>query len=325
VSVKVTGKEIFNNACINSHSSNKHTIVCTEKENIRAEVQDNCVSCHMPRSGSIDIPHVSVHDHYIRKPLKKVEVEKVKTFIALYAVNEKNPSPAIKAKAYLQQFEKFESMPVYLDSAKAFISDKNATEIQQNIELLIHLCYLKEDFSKIAFYVKQVGEEKLLGSILTKKSVDNAHAWTLYRIGEAFNTLGNTASAVKFYEKANELAPYNPDFMNKLGVALMLQKQTIRAIQVLERAVNEDPKFVQGLNNLGYAYLSTGNLLKAEAIFNNALKLDPDYELLLMNVVGLNLYKKNYKEAEKLILQILEKNPNNQKAWTILSQLKQLH
>ena len=31
----------------------------------------------MPKSGSIDIPHVTVHDHYIRKPLKKDEVKKI--------------------------------------------------------------------------------------------------------------------------------------------------------------------------------------------------------------------------------------------------------
>ncbi len=34
------------------------------------KVGDNCVNCHMPLKGAKDIPHVSIHDHYIRKPGK---------------------------------------------------------------------------------------------------------------------------------------------------------------------------------------------------------------------------------------------------------------
>ena len=29
----------------------------------------------MPKSGSLDIPHVTVHDHYIRKPIKQKEID----------------------------------------------------------------------------------------------------------------------------------------------------------------------------------------------------------------------------------------------------------
>ena len=29
----------------------------------------------MPKSGSIDIPHVTVHDHYIRKPITQKDKE----------------------------------------------------------------------------------------------------------------------------------------------------------------------------------------------------------------------------------------------------------
>ena len=146
VSVKVTGKEIFNNACKNCHNTNTKNGLCSEKENVRTLVQDNCVSCHMPRSGAIDIPHVSVHDHYIRKPMKKVEIEKVKEFIGLCAINEKNPSRAVKAKAYIQQYDRFDYNPIFLDSAKFYLSDKSTKDIQENFESLIHLYFIKLDY-----------------------------------------------------------------------------------------------------------------------------------------------------------------------------------
>ncbi|MCK6650044.1 MAG: cytochrome c3 family protein, partial [Bacteroidia bacterium] len=100
VSVKATETNVFNNACNKCHGG-KDQIACSEKKEVLSKKENNCVSCHMPRSGSIDIPHVTVHDHYIRKPVKKEEIAKVKKFIGLYAVNEKNPDNTTKAKAYL--------------------------------------------------------------------------------------------------------------------------------------------------------------------------------------------------------------------------------
>ncbi len=324
VSVKVTGKEIFNNACKNCHSPSTKNSLCSEKESIRAKVQDNCVSCHMPKSGSIDIPHVSVHDHYIRKPMKKEEIQKVKEFIGLCAINEKNPSNYTKATAYIQQYDKFEYNEVYLDSAKFYLSDKNMDVVKSNFELLVHLYFIKLDYPKILTYVNQVGKDNLLNSVLTKKSWDNANAWTLYRIGEAYGNVGDIGNAYVFYKKADELAPYNPEFKNKLGAASMSKKDIAGAIVIFESILKEDSKFVQAINNLGYANLVSGKVAKAEELYNRALKLDPDYESLLMNIAGLKIYQKKYKEAEVILKRVIKKNPKNEQAKMILSQLKGL-
>ena len=295
--------------------------MCSEKEKNRMLVQDNCVSCHMPRSGSIDIPHVSVHDHYIRKPMKKEEIEKVKVFIGLSAINEKNPSNAIKAKAYIQQYDKFEYNPIFLDSAKFYLSDNTTKDIQQNFESLIHLYFIKLDYSKIISYVNRLGKDFVLNTLLTKKSWDNAHAWTLYRIGESYAYLGNTSDSYLFYKNADQLAPFNPEFKNKLGASLMFQKNIPQAMLIFESVIKEDPKFVSALSNLGYANLISGNVIKAEALYAQGLKLDPDYEPLLMNVVGLNIYKKDYKKAQEILKRILKHNPKNEQAKKVLDQL----
>ncbi len=325
LSVKVTGKEIFNTACKNCHSSSTKNNLCSEKEEVRVKVNDNCVSCHMPNSGSIDIPHVSVHDHYIRKPMKKEEIQKVKEFIGLCAINEKNPDNYIKAKAYIQQYDKFEYKVEYLDSAQFYLSDKTKEDVIRNFELLVHLNFIKMDYKKIVFYLNQIGDIDKLKKPLNKKSWDNANAWTTYRIGEAYYILGDIPSAYTFYKKACDLSAYNPEFRNKLGASLLAMKRVPEAITVLNDVVNESPKFVQAINNLGYANLVSGNVLKAEELYNKALALDPDYESLLMNVAGLKIYQKKYKEAEVVLKSVLKKNPENEQAKIILIQLKKLN
>lgn len=321
ISVKVTGKEVFNNACKNCHNPVKNQTVCTEKQEVRNKVQNNCVSCHMPKSGSIDIPHVTVHDHYIRKPVKKEEIEKIKEFIGLYAINEKSPDNKVKAKAYIQQYDKFEANPVFLDSAKKYLADKKIEDIKQNFNLLVHLNFVKQDYANILVYVSQLNKKYLLDAFLTEKSWDNTHAWTSYRIGEAYSNTGNIADAYLFYKKANELAPYYPDFKNKLGTSLMAQQKVQEAIGIFTEILKENPKFVQALNNLGYAKLITGNSSEAETLYKRALQLDPDYEPLLMNIAGLHIFKKEYREAKQVLNKITKKNPANRQAKKVLEQL----
>ncbi len=320
VSVKTTGTEVYNNACKNCHGKMNQTL-CAEKQELRDKSKDNCVICHMPKSGSIDIPHVTVHDHYIRKPIKKEKSKKQKEFIGLGAVNEKNPSVEIMAKAYIQQYDKFDNKPAYLDSAKKYLSDKTTNDVNQNFEILVHLYFIRHDFAKIIIYVNQVGKENLLNTILTKKSWDNANAWTLYRIGNAYSNTGKIQDAYEFYKKATDLAPYIAEFKNKLGASLLAQNKVQDAVVIFLALINENPEYVQALNNWGYANLLLGKSSEAETIYSRALKLDPDYEPLLMNVVGLSIYKKNYKKAKELLKQVLKKNPVNLQAKQVLEQL----
>jgi tetratricopeptide (TPR) repeat protein len=324
VSVKVTGKEVFNNACKKCHNSDPGNNLCTETLEKRHKVLDNCVSCHMPRSGSIDIPHVSVHDHFIRKPMKKEEVQKVKEFIGLYAVNEKSPSDLVKAKAYIQQYDKFEYNNIFLDSAQALLNVKSKGDKKENFALTVHLWFIKKDFSKVIAILKETGENYVRENF-NKKSWDNSDAWTLYRIGESFYNTGDLNNACRYYKTAAELAPYNPEFSNKLGAALIAQNKVVEALSVLEAALKENPKFVPALNNSGYAYLVNGNPGKAESFYNRALKLDPDYEPLLMNIAGLKIYQKKYAEATVVLKKIIRKNPKNGQAKDVLTKLQGLN
>lgn len=322
VSVRETNSNVFNDACNSCHNQNgKSKLNCSKKG---ITITSNCVSCHMPKSGSIDIPHVTVHDHYIRKPITKKDKEGIKTFIGLYAINENNPSYITKARAYLNQYEKFDNQSNYLDSASTYLKDKTETEIKANFEPLVQLYFIKNDFNKIVGFVNQLSDQTILSSMLMKKSYSNDHAWTSYRIGESFYNLGDLQRAINYYKKAVDLAPYVLDFKNKYGSALAAKGLLPNAEKEFNEILKENPKHVSALTNLGYVKLTQGNVREAEQLYFKALSLDPDYEALLLNIAGLCAYKKEFKQAESYLNKILKRNPNNAKAKQALSQIKQM-
>ena len=52
--------DYFNKKCFACHSFSHET--CTSSN---SDKRNNCISCHMPSSSTIDIPHVTITDHKI--------------------------------------------------------------------------------------------------------------------------------------------------------------------------------------------------------------------------------------------------------------------
>lgn len=320
VSVRNTNSNVFNDACNECHTKNgKSNLECSKKGIIKTS---DCVSCHMPKSGSIDIPHVTVHDHYIRKPLGKKDKESLKEFIGLYAINEKNPSRITKAKAYLNQYEKFEMKAAFLDSAKALLNDKNTNDILMNLEPLIQLYFAQSNFTQITYYITTLKDDVVFNKLNTK-SYSNDHAWTCYRIGEAYYNTGNIQKAITYYKKSVTLAPFVLDFKNKLASALATNNQLAEAEKEYTEIIKENPKHISALTNLGYIKLSKGDVVSCETLYNKALSLDPDYEPLLLNIAGFYAYKREFKKSKLFLERLLKNNPNNKQAQQALSQIKQ--
>ena len=314
-SVKITRKDHFNNVCQTCHTPQKEgqTIAqnqtqCTLPEGKRIKQnQNDCVKCHMPKSGTTDIPHVSVTDHRIHIPIAKNTQNRLKTFVGLASINEKNPDNLTKARAYLQYYERFENKNSHLDSAAFYLA--KCTNTKATFEAKIHLQFLKASTQNII-------------SLAQTNTAATDDAWTLYRIGDAYQTNNNNVEAKKYFEKCVKLMPYNLEFQNKYGATLMNLEEIEAAKKVFEFIVKENPKSVAALSNLGYLYLRyENNDTKANELYNKALALDPDYEMGLMNKAGLLLYQNKTNEAKKLLQTILKKYPNNPQAKIIIKEL----
>ncbi len=312
VSVKKSGSTAFNAKCNSCHSGAGKSI-CSEKESIRAISNNDCVSCHMPVSGSLDIPHVTVHDHYIRKrPVVVTSSPERGKFKGLSAINEKLPSKLSQAKAYIQQFEKFDpDKPFMLDSAAIRLNENDENAFKNNFHLFIHLYFAKKDYGKVAELTKRYGESILLGKILNKQSWDNQDAWTAYRIGESFSSLNAPQQAIQFFKVAYRLAPFQYEFANKYGSAALFVNDLLEAERVFKRLTEEIPVYAPGWTNYGYVRLLNGDEQTAENCYRKALDLNPDYTQASVNLAGLYAYRGNNVEARTLLNKILKREPNN--------------
>ena len=328
LSVQATNNTKFNAACLNCHTNSQQTTSNCSDKSVKAQLtfnkskDINCVGCHMPRSGSIDIPHVTVHDHYIRKPSDKSEKENIKQFLGLFAINDKQPDSLTRAKAYINQFEKFDQKTEHLDSAKKYLSVQTTNLLNKNLDALVQLHFLKQDYASVVSIINKLGSEQVLKNRLNKQSYSNDHAWTCYRIAESYLNLNNAKQALLFHKKAVELAPFVPDFRDKLANCYAINGDVKNAELQFQQTLKEYPKHISALTNYGYLSLTTGNMQKAEQLYNQALKLDPDFEPLLMNLAGLKNFKGDTKGAIEILKKILKRNPNNQQAQLILSKLK---
>ncbi|HLG02751.1 MAG TPA: tetratricopeptide repeat protein [Bacteroidia bacterium] len=316
VTVKQTNNEHFNSSCSGCHhtgTSKSSLIACSDTPEHLAAAQNNCVSCHMPRTGSIDIPHVTVHDHFIRKPVAKTEMtaKALHRFVGLYAVNEKNPAASIRAKAYLQQFEKFSHDPQLLDSAQKYLPAGTLQELRANFSDLVHLHFLRNDYIQVKSVVEQIGRTLVLDSILIRPSPENGDAWTAYRIGETYYHLGDPATAEIFYKKSVALAPSHPDFRNKYALALAAQQKNFEARAQFQTVLDQYPKYIPALNSLGYLWLLEKQDVKAESFYLKALALDPDDTQAQMNMAGLFLYHGQPDQAQLWVNKVLRREPKN--------------
>jgi len=331
VSVKETDQEHFNDACRSCHYGGKTTVLknevaginndCTANIKSREAVNDNCVSCHMPRNNTIDIPHVTTTDHFIRKPVKKEEVKKIKEFVTLACINNPEANRISRGTAFLNYFEKFESGSTHLlDSAKKYFPDADPSEVRANFMYLIRLEYLRNNVDQVIRYT-----EKLPGiiSTLSKKSFSNDDAWTSYRIGEAYMTVGNVEIALSYFQNAVTLAPFQLDFRSKLSRAQFEMGRIEEARKNLQFIIKENPDYVSAYVSLGYIVLSVDHdVQRADQLYDKALSLDPDNEQAMFNKAGSLMYLNRNKESRLMLEKLLRKNPEHVGAKTLLHSLK---
>ena len=305
VSVKKTGMQIFNNACIKCHSKSNQTL-CSETEKNRMIKQNDCSSCHMPRSGTLDIPHVSVHDHWIKKPTKQKEIDKIKEFAGLYCINNSTTTDLSKTKALINYVEKFNGDKTALTKANDLI--KNHTETDW-LAAQIQLYFLQNDFE----------------SIVNKASFLNVNeqtnAWLCYRVGQAFLSKNDFVRSELFFEKAVSLSPQSINFIDKLAQAKIMLYKLDEAILLLNNNLKTNNKQEGSYVNLGFAYVKQNNISAAKNNYNKALELNPDNEQALLNLAAVYNLESNKSEAIKLLKRILVLNPKNDEVKGLIAKL----
>ena len=284
-SVTTLGSVYFDNKCMQCHE------ICDDKQT------QNCASCHMPKSSTSDIMHVSITDHKIDVH-SNMKFDKGK-FLGLFAINNLNPSNLSKAKAYLKRYESFEEDPLYLDSALYYLGLS-----EDNFTSYIQYFYLNNDRKGLINYVlsNEVDEVKY-----NKPDLSLAYS----RMGEIFGISNLLIPAKIYHKRAIELMPSVIDYKIKYGSFLFENNQFNQAKTQYLDALFLNPTVKEIHVNLGLIAILNGEYENAESNLHQAIALDPDYVLAFENLVLLSI-KTNNSTAEKLYLRkILEIAPDH--------------
>lgn len=294
VSVKKTNQDRFNQTCVSCHQpktkKSKH-----EGCGLSAAMRGSrtCVNCHMPSSDTRDIPHVSIHDHYISKtnainPSKPIDIsKKYGQPTGLHAVNNANPGTEELFQAYITYFEKFDANALYMKEAKRILSSVNGDNEPSldviGLEAQIHYLYNQQAFSDmIALWengTSQGQREALIGD-----------AWTQYRMAVAYDKKSPTdltedkkqdAKAIQYYRNAYEAMPLNTDFLAEYTGTLVKALRTEEAKPLILQGLKHQPKHEQLLMNLGYCQYQEKQWKLAISTYEKALALNPESQAML--------------------------------------------
>lgn len=311
VSVKFTPQEQYTNACKSCHGNNEEDR-CSEPLKNRMAQNNNCVTCHMPKNGSIDIPHVAVTDHYIRKrptvPAK--EQEEISAFLGLECYNNDNVDAITRARGFMEFYERYNPNKGLIDSALYYLDSEKETEATQKQNRdYIRAWFILNDYNKVISYTAQLQPEAL------------NDAWTAYRVGESYYLTGRADKAVHWYRRAIEIWPYALDFQNKYGNCLQSLDNNADARKVYQFIIAENPLYAPAYTNLGFIYMQDGNNAMAYDYLAKALKYAPDNKQAMINMAVWYHNNKRDNDAKTILERLIKKYPDNEQARAMLLDL----
>lgn len=287
ISVKQLGQKHFNQVCNDCHTEKK----CTEKTNILIANKEDCVKCHMPVRGAEDIPHVTVHDHYIQKPIDQNQKQQITQLLGLYSVTNKKTDTKTMLRAYLEYWEKFDKNPIYLRKAKELLGKV------KNAELEIKYHFLTENYAQvIAVYEKKPGEFS---------------AWTLYTIAASYRKMKQDNNALSMIAFARGLDPLHID-LAKFHVNLLLEKKqwekSNSIVQTMHQKYPSDAYFMACKARL---YMVSNQFSMAKKWMEKSLKYDPDDLNTWETFLNFYLQSGDTQNTQKWANKILQKYPNH--------------
>ncbi len=264
----------FNQKCQNCHGEKAHQKACSAKAS-----NVNCISCHMQRGGTSDIPHVSSTDHWIRRNPRRAKPALASDGLQHFAGKKFSRSELGRAWLYLAE-TRGDSLSFH--RTQEFLPDLPAVS-----NLTFH-------------YLKNLPG---LPSIDTGGFEKSGDALVLFRWAEVKRRAG-----IPWYstmKKAISLAPDRIDFLTALAMA---EEETGRKPDY-QNILKRMPLHPEANNNLAYEALESGNYAKAEMLLKKALKGNPDYALAGENLVRCYVESGNFGEAHKTLLRLIKNNP----------------
>ncbi|MFZ0827478.1 MAG: tetratricopeptide repeat protein [Verrucomicrobiia bacterium] len=122
---------------------------------------------------------------------------------------------------------------------------------------------------------------------------------------------GRMPEAMKYYARALQINPENPDVLYDLGNAFAQMKDWDNAINNYRHALQITPDQADVLDNLGFALAAKKQFADATGCFEAALKLNPDSASTHNNLASVLFREQRYGEAAQQFREALRVTPDD--------------
>ncbi len=326
-----------------------------------ALASQTCVSCHMARSETSDVPHVTFTDHWIRRripampgkagepvirdrqPLELVRVENVRVEDAV-----EGGRYLMAAAAYFDFYETMHRLPDYLPRVVRYAREGLARG-ERHLEGWIALGRALAEMDSLD------RAEKVFEAIT---EVYPEEAWPYFWLGAVRDEAGRPKEALEPLERAVRLQPlfmeaqikradvrfrvgdisgaietlrfvtqqepeHYPRVWYNLGLLYLREQRMDEALYAFQQATRLDPDLVDAQVQAGSIYFARGMLQEAADWFRRAIANRPDAPQAYGSLALVYLRTGKVKEARVLLKKVLELDPDNPYARRFLEQIGQ--
>lgn len=353
----------FNQVCQGCHTPAAHgqAVLCSREEAGGPDeaMQGNCVGCHIQKSGTSDIPHVTFTDHWIRRILPPArspeDIQRILVRPVPLALTRMTEAGADEAEADLEEalayfalYDTQHRLPAYLPQIvrlvrRGLAGGADRAEARLTLgQALIEMDSLVEAREVLQAGVRRYPEHARLwywlGDVTLQTgaaadavaqlqqavAIQPAFTEARFKLAEAYEAAGDSEAAANAYEGvlASD-SVHHPEAWNNLGFLLLQRKRFQEADSLFERALALDPDFVVALTNLGAVRLMEQNVEAAIPLFERAVGLDPDNVAALGNLGLIHAQQGRYAQARAMLRRVLQVHPGDARARAALDQIEQ--
>lgn len=150
---------------------------------------------------------------------------------------------------------------------------------------------------------------------LARQPLD-AQVWT--NLGAVLQAAGRRDEAEQAFRQSLTLRPDEPATLARYALLALERGEPRRAAELAEAALRRHPQLAPAWVVLGNARRLQDDLAGAEAAYRQAVQILPGYRDARYNLALVLLQRLSYCEAERWVRPLVEANPADAEAWTVL-------
>jgi tetratricopeptide (TPR) repeat protein len=136
---------------------------------------------------------------------------------------------------------------------------------------------LHHNVAVVLFTREPPERDATLGHVRRALEIEPEYPKALLLLGHVLITQGERAEAIEAYERALRVGVRNAQLYNNLGYLIAEDRSDVaRGIRLIEKAVELEPENPDYLDSLGWAYFQVGRTEEAYELIAHSLAIDPE-------------------------------------------------